>query len=379
MATVQPTKLSATKPSPALPKAMMQAVEYHGPGDIRVVQRPVPTCSEGEILVRVDACAVCGTDLKAYRSGNPRIKAPMVMGHEFTGLIDTVGPGCNDRGSRGHDGGPQAFMPGDRVVMATSISCGKCVYCKRGWTNLCVDLAPMGFSYPGGMAEYVVIPAQAVARGHVVRVPSKVKPEHAALAEPLSCAVNACQNSSVSPGDVVVVIAAGPLGVMNASVARSIGAARVILVEVNPERLRQAEGFGFDRLINPAECDLIETIREETDGEGADVVIVAAPAAIAQEQAIDLVRKRGTICLFASLPSGKSNLTLDSRTIHYKELKLVGTSDSTAAHVQSAVEMLAAGRIDADRIASHALPLEGIFEAFELMQSGEALRVVLRP
>ena len=356
----------------ATQQATMQAVEYHGPGDVRVVKRPVPTCGEGEILVKVDACAVCGTDLKAYRSGNPRIKAPMVMGHEFTGLIDTVGPGACD-------GGPQSFTPGDRVVMATSIACGECAYCKRGWTNLCLNLAPMGFSYPGGMAEYVVIPANAVKRGHVVCVPSNVKAEHAALAEPLSCAVNSCRNSSVTPGDTVVVVAAGPLGVMNACVARSMGAARVILVEVNAQRLQQAEAFGFDRLINPTECDLVEVIREETDGLGADVAIVAAPAAFPQEQAINLVRKRGTVCLFASLPSGKSNLTLDSRTIHYNELKVVGTSDSTAEHVQVAVEMLAAGTIDAEKIASHTLPLDGIFDAYELMQSGEALRVVLIP
>lgn len=351
-------------------KTTMQAVEYHGPGDVRVVRRAMPTCGRGEILVKVDACAVCGTDLKTHLSGNPRIAPPMVMGHEFTGLIETIDPVCNDSNS---------FAPGDRVVMATSISCGRCAYCRRGWTNLCLKLAPMGFSYPGGMAEYVVIPKLAVERGHVVGVPNGVKAQHAALAEPLSCAVNSCVNSSVSPGDTVVVIAAGPLGVMNACVARGMGARRVILVEINPQRLRQAEAFGFDLLIDPTQCDLVETIRSQTDGLGADVVIVAAPAAGPQEQAVDLVRKQGTVCLFASLPTGTSDITFNSRTIHYNELKLVGTSDSTAEHVRTAVEMLASGVIDAERIASHVLPLDGIFEAFELMQSGEALRVVLRP
>jgi L-iditol 2-dehydrogenase len=349
-------------------KATMTAVEYHGPGDVRVVRRPVPECNPDEILVKVDACAVCGTDLKAYLYGNPRIKVPMVMGHEFTGLIEAVGPKWND-----------SWSPGQRVVMATSISCGRCYYCDRGWTNLCVKLAPMGFSYPGGMAEYVVIPAMAIERGHLVRVPAHVKAEHAALAEPLSCAVNSCKNSSVSPGDTVVVIAAGPLGIMNACVARDLGAARVIVVEVNPKRLSQAEAFGFDLLIDPKKCNLVETIHEQTDGVGADVVIVAAPAATAQEQAIYLVRKRGTVCFFASLPSGRSNLSLDSRRIHYNEIKLIGTSDSTVEHVRLAIDMLAAGRIDANRIATHALPLDQILSAYELMQSGESLRVILQP
>ncbi len=364
MATAQNTNQQAAK------KTTMQAVEYHGPDDVRVVSRPVPACGRGEILVKVDACAVCGTDLKTWLAGNPRITPPMVMGHEFTGLVETIDSDCTDSVS---------FAPGDRVVMATSISCGQCYYCRRGWTNLCLELAPMGFSYPGGMAEYVAIPELAVRRGHVVRVPSHVKAEHAALAEPLSCAVNSCQLSDVSAGDTVVVIAAGPLGVMNACVARSMGAARVILVEVNPKRLQNAEAFGFDLLIDPTKCDLVETIRRETDGLGADIVIVAAPAAGPQEQAIDLVRKRGTVCLFASLPSGKSDLTFDSRTIHYNELKLVGTSDSTPEHVRAAVDMLAAGTIDAESIAAHVLPLDQIHEAYELMQSGEALRVVLRP
>ncbi|MBN2296623.1 MAG: alcohol dehydrogenase catalytic domain-containing protein [Pirellulales bacterium] len=366
MATARNTDELATTPR----KTTMKAVEYHGPGNVRVVTRPVPTCGTGEILVKVDACAVCGTDLKTFLNGNPRITPPMVMGHEFTGLIETVDPACNEYGS---------LEPGDRVVMATSISCGQCYYCHRGWTNLCLELAPMGFAYPGGMAEYVVIPEPAVRRGHVVRVPEGVKAEHAALAEPLSCAVNSCVNSAVSPGDTVVVIAAGPLGVMNACVARGIGAARVILVEVNPQRLRQAKTFGFDMLIDPTKCNLVETIRRETGGLGADVVIVAAPAAAPQEQAVDLVRKRGTVCLFASLLAGKSDITFDSRTIHYNELKLVGTSDSTPEHVRAAVEMLVAGTVDAQRIAGHILPLDGILEAFELMQSGQALRVVLRP
>ena len=142
----------------------MRAVVYYAPQDVRNETRPVPTAGAGELRVKVDACAVCGTDLKSYVSGNPRLKAPIVMGHEFTGLIDTVGEGV------------EGFSVGDRVVMATSISCGECYYCKRGWNNLCVDLAPMGFSYHGGMAEYTVIPARALKNGHVIKVPEASKP-----------------------------------------------------------------------------------------------------------------------------------------------------------------------------------------------------------
>jgi len=342
----------------------MRAVVYHAPGDVRVEDVPVPDCGGGQIRARVDACAVCGTDLKAYRHGNPRIKAPKVMGHEFTGVVDVAARG---------------FAPGDRVVMATSVSCGQCFYCRRGWNNLCVELAPMGFTYHGGMAEYVTIPARALENGHAIKVPAGVPPEHACLAEPLSCAVNSCENCGVQAGDTVVVVGAGPMGIMNACVARQFGAAKIIMAELNPVRLRQAEAFRFDRLLNPAEEDLVQAVKGETAGLGADVAIVAAPAAAPQEQGPALVRKRGTVCLFASLPSGNSAITLDSRVVHYGEIRIVGTSDSTPRQVARAVELIASGGLPLERLASHVLDLGDILLAYELMESGEALRVVLRP
>ena len=153
----------------------MKAVVYHGPGDIRVEELPEPECGDGELLVAVDACAVCGTDLKTHQAGNPRITPPLTIGHEFTGLIEVVGAGAEGD-----------FAVGERIVMATSISCGRCYYCHRGWPNLCTDVAPMGFAHPGGMAEYVVVPARALRNGHVIRTPRDWAPEHAALAEPVS-------------------------------------------------------------------------------------------------------------------------------------------------------------------------------------------------
>ena len=345
----------------------MKAVVYHAPGDIRVETVAAPPCGRDELRVKIDACAVCGTDLKTYVHGNPRIKAPMVMGHEFTGLLETVGAAV------------EGFSVGDRIVMATSVSCGECTYCRRGWRNLCADLAPMGFSYPGGMAEYTTVPARAIAGGHVVKVPPGVAAEHAALAEPLSCTVNACENCSVRQGDTVVVVGAGPMGIMNACMVREFGATKVIVAEINPARLAMCEPFGFDLLVNPANQDLAEAVMNETGGLGADVAIVAAPAAPPQQQAPLLVRKRGTVCLFASLPKGESTLSVDSRPIHYGELRVVGTSDSTPTQVARAVDLLSGGAIAADRIVTHVLGLDDLFKAYELMQSGEALRVVLKP
>jgi L-iditol 2-dehydrogenase len=346
----------------------MKAVVYYAPGDIRVEDVATPQAGAEELRVKVDACAVCGTDLKSYKHGNPRIKAPLPMGHEFTGVIDTVGERV------------RGFAVGERIVMATSVSCGRCRYCREGWRNLCVDLAPMGFSYPGGMAEYTVIPARALENGHVVKVPAGIPAEQAALAEPLSCAVNSVRQCELRPGDVVVVLGAGPMGLMNACVARAMGAGKIILSEVSAARLAQAAQFGCDLLIDPSREDLVARVKAVTEGGlGADAVIVAAPAAGPQEIAPDLVRRRGTVCLFASLPVGQSMLQVDSRKIHYGELRVIGTSDSTPEHVREAVALMAAKAVPTEKFATHVLPLDGIFQAYELMLSGEALRVVLRP
>lgn len=347
----------------------MKAVVYHAPGDVRVEDVPVPACGADGMLVCVDACAVCGSDLKTFNVGNPRMKPATVMGHEFTGIVQEIGP----------EAAAGDLKVGDRIVMATSIACGRCLYCKRGWRNICQNIAPMGFSYNGGMAGYCLIPPPALAGGHVVKVPEGLKAEHAALAEPVSCAVNSLEHCNIQEGDTVLVMGAGPMGLLNALVARARGAGKIILSEPNESRLARAESF-CDVPVNPARQDLAEIVKAESpDGLGADVCIVAAPAAEPQEQAVHLVRKRGTVCLFASLPVGKNMLNIDSRAVHYGELRLVGTSDSTAEHVRAAVEMLTSGKIDGGMIATHILPLDGVFEAFELMKSGESLRVVLKP
>ena len=156
----------------------MKAVRYYGKEDLRVEDIAQPRPEKGGLLVKVQACAICGTDLKAYFSGNPRIKPPQTVGHEFVGEIIELGPDT------------KGFAVGERVTMATSISCGKCSVCRSGHTNRCEELKPVSYDYPGAFAEYIAIPAAGVEGGNVVKVPSSLG-EMAALAEPLSCAINA--------------------------------------------------------------------------------------------------------------------------------------------------------------------------------------------
>lgn len=344
----------------------MKAVRFYNVNDIRVEDIEKPCPSPKELLVKVDACAVCGSDMKAAAVGNPRLKPPRTMGHEFSGVIEVVGEEV------------LGYSIAERIVMATSISCGECFYCKKGWTNLCSHVCPMGFSFDGGMAEYVIIPERALVNGHVVKVDSGLPAHIAALAEPVSCAVNAVSNCNIEPDSIVLVIGAGPMGILNALVAKSFGASKVIVAELNEHRLKQCEPFGFYRLVNPINESLEDVIAQETEGYGVDVTIVAAPAAKPQEDAMKLTRKRGTVCLFASLPVSKSVLSVDSRDIHYKELRVIGSSDSTSEHVRKAIEILSLNQALYEKIVTHKLSLSEIDKAFELMRSGESLRVVLQ-
>jgi len=347
----------------------MKAVRYYGPGDVRVEQVDAPVCGADEVLVKIEACAVCGSDLKTSKVGNPRMKEGAIMGHEFCGIVQEIGS----------EAAAADLVTGDRIVMATSVGCGECMYCRRGWRNLCQNTKPMGFFYNGGMANYTIIPPRALVGGHVVKVPDGLIPEHAALAEPISCAVNSLEQCGIEEGDTVLVAGAGPMGLLNVLVAKARGAGKIILSEPNAARLQQGAEF-CDVTVNPVEQDLAEVVKAESvDGLGVDVCIVAAPAAAPQEQAVHLVRKRGTVCLFASLPVGRNMLNIDSRAIHYNEIRVVGASDSTAAHVAEGVAMLADGRVDGSKIATHIMTLDDIHKAFELMISGESLRVVLKP
>lgn len=345
----------------------MKAVVFHAPLQIHLEEVEKPKCPPGGLLVQIEACGVCGTDLKSYRHGNFRIQAPQIIGHEFCGRIIESRADFREA------------TVGDRMVMATSISCGHCYFCHQGWTNLCDSVAPMGFSYAGGMAEFVAIPERAIKNGHVIKVPEGILSEQAALSEPLSCAVNAAETTGIKEKDTVVIVGAGPMGLINFEVARARGAEKITIIEISSQRRRIARRFGPDLILDPTQDDLISRIKQFSQDRGADVVIVAAPSKEAHEQAFSLVRKKGVLCLFASLPAGKSTIAVDSRVIHYRELTIVATSDSTPQQVRQALRLLKSGQVRADLLVTHTLPLKDFKQAFELMENKESLRVVLKP
>jgi L-iditol 2-dehydrogenase len=345
----------------------MRAAIYRGIGELVLEEIPAPSADPGGLVIAVEACAICGTDVKALMIGNPRMKPPLVLGHELVGRVVEVGQGT------------EGFAISERVTMATTIPCGRCELCQRGLPNLCNQARCIGTNYDGAYAELMAIPSSAVERGNVFKVPDSVDSEAAALTEPLSCVINAQLISGVGQGKSVVVVGAGPLGALHVQVARAYGAGPVFITQRSEPRLSMARQLGADAVIDATSEEAIAAVRRLTGGRGADVVIVAAPNAEAQERALEMAAKGGVVNLFASLPREAPYLRLNSRLIHYNQISLTGASDSAAQHVRMALDLLARGQINAKAIITHRFPLEEIYQGFEVMKRKEGLKVVIRP
>ncbi|HET9597919.1 MAG TPA: alcohol dehydrogenase catalytic domain-containing protein [Anaeromyxobacteraceae bacterium] len=340
-------------------------VVYRGPREVGIerMESPPPV-GPGEVLVRVEACAICGTDVKSFHKGNPRIKPPMTMGHEFVGAVEAVGEGA------------PAPRPGARVVMATTIGCGECGSCRAGRSNLCRAAEAIGFHYPGAMAPWVVIPARAVRLGHLVEVGDLAAPV-AALAEPLSCVVNGLARLPLRQIRTALVIGLGPLGLLHALAARARGVERTVCSQAPGVRADLARALGFAEIVPPAELDA--ACGELTRGEGFDLVVVTAPDRAVQSRSPAYARKGGWVSLFASLPPADELLSVSSRAIHYGELFVFGTSDSTPAHVREAVALLRDDPETFEKLVTHRLPVCEFARAMDEIAARRAVKVVLTP
>ncbi len=345
----------------------MKAAVYYGPGDIRVEERPEPTPTEDNLILEVSCCAICGTDLKLATVGNPRCHPPRVIGHEFVGRVVHVGAGV------------AGFACGDRVTLATTLACGDCAYCRLGLGNLCPNAKPISYDFDGAFARFVAIPPLALAGGNAIRVPADVPDEAAALSEPLSCVINAQELAGVKAGDRVLILGGGPLGALHAEVAKALGAADVMIAQRSEPRLSLLRRLPGVTVLGGTGEDVLSVVLEKTGGLGADVVIVCAPAREAQEGALRYARKGGVISLFASMPKDSADITLDSRAIHYGELRIVGASDSRPEHVVRAVRLLHEGKINVEPIITHRVRLEALLEGIALMKAKRSLKVMVYP
>jgi L-iditol 2-dehydrogenase len=357
------SELDVVKESP------MKAAVYEGKERILVQDVSEPTLDEGEVLLKIDACSVCGTDLRTYRHGDKKITPPRVLGHEFCGRVVETRAGSG-----------AGIQVGDRVVMYIVILHGSDRYTEMGRANLSGNRTTMSYHHDGAFAPLMKVPAVAVAQGNLFRVTSDIPSDQMSLAEPLGCVMNAHSRLDIGLKDTVAVIGAGPIGIMHAVLSRLQGAQKVYLFDTNPARLEMAKQFDIDGVVlSDADGSHWEKAREVTDGQGFDAVVVAASSAAAQNDGLEIAAKAGRVNFFAGLPKSDPVAPLNVNHIHYKELVLSGSYSEKKSDFQAAYALLHSGRFPADRIVTHHLPLERITDAFTLMETGAALKVCMLP
>ena len=346
----------------------MKAAIYEGIDAIAVRDATTPEFDENSALVRVKACAVCGSDIRILHSGNSRVRPPQILGHEISGEVVGVGKYVTKLKIR------------DRVAIGADVPCGECVFCKAGIGNNCQINYAMGYQFAGGFAEYVLLNKTVVNFGPVQIIPDNVSYDEAALAEPLGCVLNALELAPVKLNDVAVIIGAGPIGMILCEVASAMGASKVILINRSQPRLKIAGKLNVaDVYVCSSGENAVERVLDETGGLGADVIFTACPSPQAQVDAIGMAKNRARVNFFGGLPKDASMVTLDTNIIHYKELFISGAHGAMPIHHQRAVELIASGRIDVKKYVTHAYPLEEILSAFKTAEGHSGLRVVVNP
>lgn len=342
----------------------MKAAILHAPNRMELVPVADPALAAGDLVLRVRAATICGTDIRVFRGRKTTgIRYPSIIGHEFSGEIVATG-------------GASPFRVGQRVGVCPAIPCGHCPQCLRGRENLCPDLQAIGYEIDGAFAEFIRIPARAVELGNVHVLPDHVSDEAAALIEPLACVLNGQNKVHLQQGDTVAVLGAGPIGTLHAKLARLRGAGRVIVSEPNAARREAALTAGADVALDPMAGDLQAAVRGETRGLGADVVICAIGIPALAAQAVGLAAKGGRVSLFAGFSKGETGM-LDVNAIHYDELRLTGAFGLSRADYEASLNMIADGRIELSDMVTHRYPLAEIAEAFAVAESGAAMKVAI--
>lgn len=335
-----------------------------------IVLRDVPLLeapTDGLVL-KMEACGVCGSDLRRWLEGPPAGVESIVQGHELGGTVVKRGPAVTQ------------FQVGDRLAVAPDIHCSHCYYCRRGLFNLCQNLTLLGITpgLNGGFAEEVVLTGNILRNGIVHKMPPGLSGKEGGFAETLSSVIASQTKCNISLGETVVVMGAGPIGCLHTAVAQARGA-QVIVAEPNPVRRQGAAKFSPDAIIDPTAQDVVGEVKRLTGGIGADVVICANPVAATQTQAVQMARRGGQIVLFGGLPKADPMTHLDGNLIHYGEQKVVGAFSYHPSFHEAALQLLARKTIKAEQFLTHTRPLSKVGEAFELARSGEALKVMVIP
>jgi L-iditol 2-dehydrogenase len=343
----------------------MKAAVFHGPNELKLEEVAKPEINEHEVLVKVNASAVCGTDVRIFEGKKTKgVRIPSIIGHELVGTIEQVGAEV------------KGFFAGERVGVMPVIPCRKCYYCLNGRENVCANRTAIGYEYDGGFAEYVRIPHSALEAGNLVKIPDHISFEQAVVTEPLACCLNGQRKANVKMGDVVVIIGGGPIGLMHVQLAKIAGAKSVILSE--PIDHRREKGFlaGADHAVNPEKESLQDIVLSETDGLGADVVIMAIGIPFLVNSSANLLKKGGTLNLFAGFTQGVMS-EIDPNLIHYNEININGTSALTRADYHKSLSLIVSGQINTEVITTTGYTLDDIEQAILDVKNGKGMKTII--
>jgi threonine dehydrogenase-like Zn-dependent dehydrogenase len=339
----------------------MKANVWLGPRRMEAQDIPAPTPAPGEVVLREEAAGICGSELSGYLGQNSLRVPPLIMGHEFAGTVVARGEGVTD------------LREGDRAIVNPLIGCGACALCRQGLENLCPKRQLVGVHRPGAFAELVAAPA-----ANCARLPEGVTPAGGSLAEPLACGVRAARVGGVGPGSRVLVLGAGPIGLMCIAAVRRAGGTVALAADVNPGRLVTAATWGAEATCNPREESAAEAARRATDGLGLDVAIDAVGSDATRRGAIEAVRPGGTV-VFLGLHEAESQI--QANYVVRSETHITGSFAYTSADFSVAVAMLAAGKVRPAPDWLVERPLDACADSFaELIDAPPAIaKIVLRP
>jgi len=348
--------------------ATMQAAVYRGVNDVRLETVPVPQIGHGELLVRVHTCGICGTDLKKIATGSH--SAPRIFGHETSGVVAAVGQGVRE------------FKPGDRVVVFHHIPCGECYYCLHKTFAQCETYKKVGCTAGfepsgGGFAEYVRV-MDWIVRAGTVRIPDDVSFEQACFVEPVNTCMKGIQTLRLQRGETVLVIGQGPIGILLSVLAQRAGAT-VITSDLYRQRLTISRSFGLKNNIDASRSDAVKTVRELTEGRGADAAILAVGGNDLIRTATDAVRPGGRVLLFAQTMRGEA--TIDPAAICVEEKTLLGSYSASVELQEDSVRFVMDHEMDLERLISHRFSLSSCMEALNLAAhpQPDSMKIVIQP
>lgn len=343
----------------------MKAAVLYAANQVEIGELDKPIAGPGDLVIKVKAAAICGTDGRILTGKKTKgVRYPSVIGHEFSGEVVEVGEGVT------------TFQCGDAVAVDPVIPCCACDYCRVGKENVCLNRQAIGYEFDGAFAQYLRIPSIALKSGNVFSIPKGISYAAAALAEPLACCINGQKNVGIELGDTVVILGAGPIGLMHIMLAKLAGATSIIVSELNETRRLAALRCGADVVIDSSKENLNETIKLVTNGLGADVVIMAIGVPALVNPALGLVRKGGRVNLFAGFSTG-AMADIDVNLIHYNELVVTGASALSRDGYQIALELITTNKIDVESLITHRFRLEDAKDAFRCAQDGSAIKVLI--